>query len=135
MSLVETIGILMQLILSYQMGVYSTFALTLLSALFLYGSNLFFTAVLLRNVSMDSAFKYWSMSYQYTYGTIITLGSIANFKVYRVIYGRLFNLDNFNAAFDNPEHFFKPFTFISVFSLVTTMLPLLVANIVGLVFV
>ena len=63
------------------------------------------------------------------------MGSIANFKVYRFIYGRFFNLDCFNAAFDDPEHFFKPFTFISVFSLVTTMLPLLVANIVGMVFI
>jgi len=63
------------------------------------------------------------------------LGSVVNFKLFRVIYGRFFGRDNFNASFEDPEHFFKPFTFISVFSLVTTMLPILVSCIIGLVFV
>ncbi len=135
MSLIETIGILWQLILAYEMGVYSTFSLTLLAALFLYGSNLFFAAVFLKTITTDQAFKYWSLTYRSTYSTVVLLGSVVNFKVYRVIYGRFFNLDHFNAAFDEPETFFKPFTFVSVFSLVTTMLPMLVANIVGLVFI
>ena len=102
MSLVETIGILIQLILAYEMGVYSTFALTLIAALFLYGSNLFFAAVFLKNVTTDSAFKYWTLSYKVTYSITVFLGSVVNFKVYRVIYGRFFNLDHFNAAFDEP---------------------------------
>lgn len=135
MSMVKTIGLLMQIILAYEMGVYSTFGLSLTAAFFLYGSNLFFSALFLKNVSNDSAFKHWRLSYRITYGTVVLLGSGVNFKVFRVIYGRFFNLDNFNAPFDEPQQFFKPFTFISVFSLVTTMLPILVANIVGLVFI
>ena len=65
----------------------------------------------------------------------MVIGSVLNFKFYRVIYGRFFGKDHFNAVFDDPEIFFKPFTLISVFSLVTTMLPVFVANIIGLVFV
>lgn len=66
---------------------------------------------------------------------MIVIGSIVNFKFFRVIYARFFGKDNFNAAFDDPEAFFKPFTLVSIFSLLTTMLPLIVANIIGLVFI
>jgi ABC-type sugar transport system permease subunit len=58
-----------------------------------------------------------------------------NFKFFRMLYGRFFGKDNFNAPFEDPDSFFKPFTFISVFSLISTMLPLLVGNIIGLVFI
>ena len=59
MSIIETIGIFIQFILAYIMGLYSTFALTLVSFLFLFGSNLFFTLVFLKQIHNDSAFKYW----------------------------------------------------------------------------
>ncbi|CDW75779.1 UNKNOWN [Stylonychia lemnae] len=134
-SLVETIGILMLIILSYQIGVYSTFGLALVALLFLYGSNLFFAVVFMKQIHQDSAFKYWGITYKITNNVVVILGSVINFKVYRVIYARFFGRDNFNASFEDPEHFFKPFTFISVFSVVTTMLPILVACIIGLVFV
>ena len=55
--------------------------------------------------------------------------------MFRIIYGRFFGKDNFNAVFDDPVSFFKPFTFVSVFGLITSMLPILVANIIGLVFI
>jgi hypothetical protein len=58
-----------------------------------------------------------------------------NFKIFRFIYGHLFGKDNFNAAFDDPQSFFKPFTLATVFAIVTSVLPLLVANICGLIFI
>ena len=63
------------------------------------------------------------------------VGTIFNFKFYRTIYGRFFGMEKFNASFEDPQHFFRPFTFISIFSILTTMLPLLVGNIIGLVFI
>lgn len=66
---------------------------------------------------------------------ILALGGLVNFKLFRLIYGRLFARPHFHAAFDDPTAFFRPFTLISVFSLVTTMLPVLVASIAGLVFI
>jgi hypothetical protein len=59
-SFVETVGILSQLVLSYQMGIFSTFGLTLVGAFFLYGSNLFFCLIFLKQVTQDLAFKYWA---------------------------------------------------------------------------
>lgn len=121
--------------MAYEIGVYSTFGLALVALLFLYGCNLFFTIVFMKQVSTDSAFKYWGLTYKITMNTVIVIGSVMNFKFFRVIYGRFFAKDHFNAAFDDPEAFFKPFTLVSVFSLLTTMLPILVANIIGLVFI
>ena len=57
-----------------------------------------------------------------------------NFKLFRLIYGRLFGKDTFNAAFDDPQAFFKPFTLTSVFGIITSVLPVLVGSICGLIF-
>ena len=122
--------------LTYEMGVYSSFALSLIGLIFLYGSNAFFALVFLKQVSGgDSAFKYWGLTYTNTQNATVALGSMLNFKLYRIIYGKLFGRDQFNAAFDEPEHFFKPFTFVSVFSLVTTMIPILIACIIGFAYI
>ena len=59
-SFIETLAIFVLAITAYDMGVYSTFGLALLALLFLYGSNMFFCLVFLKQVSgSDSAFKYW----------------------------------------------------------------------------
>jgi len=52
-----------------------------------------------------------------------------------MIYGRLFGMDFFNAPFDDPNSFYKPFTFVTAFSVVFQMLPLVVGDVVGLFFV
>jgi hypothetical protein len=65
----------------------------------------------------------------------LTLGCAVNFKIFRLLYGHLFGRDHFNAAFDDPQSFFKPFTLATVFSLVTSVVPLLVGNICGLIFI
>jgi len=65
----------------------------------------------------------------------MVFGATLNFKFFRMVYGGLFGLDHFNAPFNDSESFYKPFTFISIFSIVTTTLPLLVASIVGLAFI
>ena len=51
LSFVETIGLLAQLVLSYQMGIFSTFGLSLLAAFFLHGTNLFFCLVFSKQVT------------------------------------------------------------------------------------
>ena len=134
-SLMETVGLLVQTVLAYAMGVYATFALSLVALLFQYGCNLFFTMVYVKNVlSEDQAFKHWAAQYPGTQNAVVVTGTLVNFKVYRGIYCRLFSKPQFNSVFEDPEIFFKPFTMISVFSLLTTMVPLLTANIIGLVF-
>jgi hypothetical protein len=62
------------------------------------------------------------------------IGGLINFKVFRLIYGRLFARDQFNAAFDEPHSFFKPFTFSTILGILTSVLPIMVASICGLIF-
>ncbi len=134
-SVVESIGILAQIGLSFQMGIFSTFGLSMVSGVFLYGSNAFFTLVYMKQVGADLALKYWNTRYKPTNNLIKIAGGLCNFKVYRLIYGKLFGKDRFNAAFDDPQVFFKPFTLISVFAIITSVLPILVGNICGLIFI
>ena len=84
------------------MGIFSTFGLTLVGAFFLYGSNLFFCMIFLKQVTQDLAFKYWSQNYHRTYKWILILGALSNFKLFRLIYGQLLGKEQFNAAFDEP---------------------------------
>ena len=44
-SLIETVGIFVEIILGYLMGIYSAFGLSLVSGLFLIGCNLFFCII------------------------------------------------------------------------------------------
>jgi ABC-type sugar transport system permease subunit len=85
-------------------------------------------------VSSDLAFKYWAKNYRITYKSLLWAGALVNFKLHRFIYSHLFGKEHFNAAFDDPQTFFKPFTLTSIFAIVTSVLPLLVANICGLIF-
>ena len=59
-SFIETIGILVEIILGYLMGIFSAFGLNLVGGLFLIGCNLFFCIVYEKQVTADMSFKYWS---------------------------------------------------------------------------
>jgi hypothetical protein len=85
-------------------------------------------------VTADLSFKYWSQTYAKAHTWTLYLGSAVNFKFFRLIYGRLFARDDFNAAFDEPQAFFKPFTLTSIFGILTSTLPVLVGSICGLIF-
>lgn len=113
----------------------STFGLSILSAFFLYGSNIFFTLVYRKYSKFDRTFKFWKHKHIKTFKIALVLGSALNFKLYRLFYGRLFEKSRFNVIFDDAGLFFRPFTLISIFSLISTSLPLFVAEICGLVFI
>lgn len=50
-SIFETIGLLMLVSMTYEMGVYSAFGLSLVALIFLYGSNVFFAVVFVKQVT------------------------------------------------------------------------------------
>jgi hypothetical protein len=52
-----------------------------------------------------------------------------------MLYCRFFGFDHFNAPFDEPDSFYRPFTFISIFQIVASSLPLVVGDVVGLTFI
>jgi hypothetical protein len=92
-SPIETIGIFAQAIQAYELGIFSTFGLSLISLLFLVGSNLFFFLNFLKQVQgVDRAFMHWSVTFKRTRTAIMLLGATLNFKVFRLIYSKLFNL-------------------------------------------
>lgn len=64
LALCETVALLALIALSFEQGVYSTFALSLIATIFLYGQNIFFAVVFSKQViPSDNAFKYWALSY------------------------------------------------------------------------
>lgn len=65
----------------------------------------------------------------------MAFSACCNFKIFRLIYTRFFGFDNFNAPFDEPNTFFKPFTQVSIFSVLFTSIPVMVGCIVGLVYI
>jgi hypothetical protein len=68
--------------------------------------------------------------------TIIAfIGGVFNFKFITMIDLRFFPFDNINVPFEHSDSFFKAFTFISLFSLIFTMLNLLIGNINELIFI
>ena len=117
------------------MGVFSTFGLQLVAGVFLFGCNLFFSILFLKQTPLDNAFKFWTKNFKFTMKLIVGISGALNFKLFRIIYGRFLNKPHFNAVFDDPQVFFKPFTLVSIFSVVTTMLPIIISNICGLVFI
>jgi len=66
---------------------------------------------------------------------VAIVGGLFNFKCYRLLYSRLFGMDEFNAPLEEPYTFYRPFNLSSLFNLVCVKLPLIVACIFGLMYV
>ena len=134
LSLLETIGIFWLLIEADRMGVAPSIALAAVALLFLIGCNLFFTFMFWKQVLPDHTFKFWVASYWKTTIGIMCL-SLVNFKAARLFYGKFMGLNNLDAPFNEPDHFYKPFSFMSVFNVITVVLPILIADVVAYVHV
>jgi hypothetical protein len=135
LSLTESIGLYVQLVHSYQLGIFSTFGLTLVAAGFLYGANLFMMLLFQRQISSgDTAFKHWVRHHRRPVRALLYLSGALNFKLLRGLYCRFLGKDCFNPVFDDSTVFFKPFAMISTLSVMTTSAPLLVGNVCGLIF-
>ena len=60
---------------------------------------------------------------------------VFNFKMFRLLYCRMFGRNEFNAPFTESNLFYRPFNLTSLFVLVTVSLPLIVSSIIGLIYV
>ena len=63
------------------------------------------------------------------------MAGLFNFKIYRLLYGKLFGKMSFDAPFNDPSMFYRPFNLTSLFAIVTVTCPLIVSSIIGLVYV
>lgn len=83
---------------------------------------------------MDSAYKHWYPRHT-RIATMDSVFGLINFKMYRLLYCRLFGRDEFNAPFTDESMFYRPFNLTSLFAIITVTLPLIVASIIGLIYV
>jgi hypothetical protein len=55
--------------------------------------------------------------------------------MYRLLYSLVYGRNQFNAPFNEPSLFLRPFNLTSLFAIVTVTLPIIVSCIIGLIYV
>ena len=55
--------------------------------------------------------------------------------MYRLLYSLLFGRNQFDAPFNEPSLFLRPYNLTSLFAIVTVTLPIIVSSIIGLIYV
>lgn len=82
----------------------------------------------------DSAFKHWYPRHT-RIATFDSCMGILNFKMYRLLYCRMFAKPQLDAPFTEPKIFYRPFNLTSLFAIVTVTLPVIVSSIIALIYV
>ena len=118
-SVMETICIFGLLWLAVDFGIKPVVYLTLAAVLLHYMINFFFAIVFCNQVRMDKTFRHWCTYHTCGMTTITVVSCVFNFKIYRLVYSRLFGRDDFNAPFDDAYMFFRPFNLVSFINLFT----------------
>jgi hypothetical protein len=75
-------------------------------------------------INKDKQYSYWISSRIIANSIIVTLSFAVDFKIIRLIYSRLFNLESFKARFSNFNRIHKPYRILAVLDLVIRLLPL-----------
>lgn len=135
LGILETVGLLSLIGLARDYGIQPSFYLAFCGFVFLYGLNIFFTAIYFTQLKKDSSFKYWEQEFPVTTYAIVSLGFLANFKIFRMFYSRFQGRKEFDAVFTDELILYRTITFTSVVYILTVSLPILVASIFGLVYI
>jgi hypothetical protein len=135
LSVLETVGLLFLVGLSSDYGIRPSFSLSFCALMFLYGLNLFFFVIYLKELKHDSAFKYWEQEYELSTMAIVVASLFGNFKLYRLFYSRFRHKKQFSAVFQDDEVFYRSIIFTSILFILTGCLPILVASIFSLFYI
>lgn len=92
-----------------------------------YGINFFFLLVFTKTIRNDKAFSYWCEYNKKTTNWITVIGTIINFKMYRLFFSRLFGREEFNAPMESQMNFYSPFNLASLLNLLLVKLVLVFA--------
>ena len=133
-AFMETLTIVVLIAQASDYGIVPTFYLGLVGFVFLFSGNAFFTLMYVNQVKTDTAYKHWYPKNSKVATAIQILG-LFNFKIYRLLYAKLFGKMCFNAPFNDPSMFYRPFNLTSLFAIVTVTCPLIVSSIIGLIYV
>lgn len=135
LSVLETIGLICLVSLSSQYGIRPSYSLSACALMFLYGMNLFFSLVYFKQIKADIVFKYWEQEYPMSSLYIVSIGSLCNFKFFRMFYSRYQDKKNYNAPFQDDQTYYRTLVFTSAFFVITGTVPIIVASCFGLWYV
>jgi len=100
-----------------------------------YIMNLLFLLYFQRRIRHeDDTFSSWLSLYPHSTNFVLGLSMIISFKCVRLLYSRLFGLQKFTAAYSSTSTLHRPILIASVASLVTFSLPVLVFDMIGLIY-
>lgn len=126
-SVMETVCMVALIWTAVGFGITPVVYLTLAALLLHYMINFFFAIIFWNQVRQDKTFRHWCTYHTCGITTITVLSCIFNFKIYRLVYSKLLGRDDFNAPFDDPYMFFRPFNLISFINLFTVKVLTLIA--------
>jgi hypothetical protein len=133
-SFFETLCLIVLVAQAHTYGIIPTFYLSVVGLIFLFASNMFFALMYSQQVVNDSAFKHWQPKFKRT-ALVIQVCGLFNFKIFRLLYSFLLGRNQFNAPFNEPSLFLRPFNLTSLFAIVTVALPTIVSSGIGLIYV
>lgn len=81
----------------------------------------------------DKGFIDWRRSHKHSKRCIQCVSLSFSFKFSKMFYSKFLGWDNFNARFDSPGGFQYPLFSLSLCNALTTLLPIILADILGLI--
>jgi hypothetical protein len=131
----EPVACIILIVQGQVFGITPVVYLCVFALIFHYCTCLFFTLIFLKTVPTDTAFKHWQNYHTRVSNTLTFLGMIFSFKVYNLLFGRLFGKEEFNAVLQDPYIFYRAFNLSNLFAIIFVKLPLIIAAAFGLVHV
>ena len=134
-SFMEIICMVAIFYFAYKFGIKPVVYLILASIVLHYMINFFFSLVFNYQVKQDKTFRHWCTYHTCGVTMITFFATVFNFKIFRLLYSRLFGRDDFNAPFDDPYMFFRPYNLISIINMFTVKVLCLIAAIFTTIYV
>lgn len=86
------------------------------------------------NLKKDVDFEYWRQNHKKSSRAISALALIFSFRIFKLFYSHFYGLDSFKAPFANPGSFQKAMILFSVANIVFCYAPIVLIDIVGLLY-
>ncbi len=132
---IETGVILFQTLQALIFGSTAVFLVTLIALAFLIVCNILIGVIYCRKIEKDHGFHRNKKRNKHCYRFIKIAALFWNFRIVRLHYSICFGADVFKHTFQNfQSNFAKPVTFVTVFSMMAVSLPIIILDMVAVVF-
>jgi hypothetical protein len=109
---------------AYTYGIQFIFGIIMLSYTMLFIINTTMLIIYCIYVIKDREYKYWISNSKIMTGLILFFTFAVDYKIIRIIYSRLYNIECFKTRFNDFKKIHKPYRILVVFDLVGRLLPL-----------